>query len=51
MSQSQQNQEFKPLPQYTQVTTSNDAWITVTTVRIEANGDRVQTSAIISKQG
>lgn len=51
MSQSQQNQEFKPLPQYNQVTTSNDAWILVLTTKIEANGDRVQSSSIISKRG
>lgn len=50
MSQSA-NQDFAPQPQYDQTKSSNQAWVVVTTTRTEANGDRVQSSSIISKRG
>lgn len=50
MSQSA-NQDFTPQAQYSQTTTSNSSWISVVTTKIEPNGDRVQSSSIISKRG
>ena len=50
MSQTATVQDFAPLPQYRQTTTSNDHWITVTTVKTESDGSTTQRSQIISKR-
>jgi len=49
MAQSTTQQDFQPLPQYKQTTSSNATWITVTTVKTEFDGSTTQHSQIISK--
>ncbi len=50
MSQPAQNQDFQPLPQYTQTRNSNETWVNVTTTKTEADGTITQTSSIVSKK-
>jgi hypothetical protein len=51
MSKTNQNQDFTPPPQYSQTKVASSNWIVVTTTKVEANGDRVQSLSIISKRG
>jgi hypothetical protein len=50
MSQSQQNQEFQPLPQYSQSRNSNETWVNVTTTKTDPDGTVTQSLQIISKK-
>ena len=50
MSQPTQDQDFQPLPQYNQVKTHNQTWVSVTTTRIDPDGSTTQHSQIISKR-
>jgi hypothetical protein len=50
MAQTTQNQDFQPLPTYTQSTTSNDRWVNVTTTRTDPDGSVAQSLQIISKR-
>ncbi|HEY9834106.1 MAG TPA: hypothetical protein V6D26_26370 [Stenomitos sp.] len=50
MSQTTQNQDFQPLPQFTQTTTSNDHWVNVTTTRTDPDGSTTQSLQLISKR-
>jgi hypothetical protein len=50
MARTTQNQDFQPLPQYTQTTTKNESWVNVTVTKVEFDGTRTQTSSIISKR-
>lgn len=50
MPQAQQNQDFQPLPTYTQSTTKNESWVNVTTTKTEADGTVTQSLQIISKK-
>jgi hypothetical protein len=43
-------QDFQPLPQFTQSTTSNDQWVNVTTTRIDPDGSTTQSFQIIAKR-
>jgi hypothetical protein len=43
-------QDFQPLPEYTQTTTSNDHWVNVTTTRTDPDGSVSQSLQIISKR-
>lgn len=42
-------EDFQPLPQFTQTTTSNDHWVNVTTTRTDPDGSTTQSLQIISK--
>jgi hypothetical protein len=44
------DEDFQPLPQYTQSTTSNDYWLNVTTTRTDSDGSTTQSLQIISKR-
>jgi hypothetical protein len=50
MSQSQQNQDFQPLPTYTQSTASNETYTSVVTTRTDNDGTVTQTLQIITKR-
>jgi hypothetical protein len=43
-------QDFQPLPQFTQTTTSNEQWVNVTTTRTDSDGSVSQSLQIISKR-
>lgn len=43
-------QDFQPLPQYTQTRTSNESWVNVTTTRTDPDGSTTQSLQIISKK-
>jgi hypothetical protein len=43
-------EDFQPLPQFTQSTTSNDHWVNVTTTRTDPDGSTTQSLQIISKR-
>ena len=43
-------EDFQPLPQFTQSTTSNDHWVNVTTTRTDSDGTVSQSIQIISKK-
>jgi hypothetical protein len=43
-------QDFQPLPQFTQSTTSNDHWVNVTTTRTDPDGSTTQSFQIITKK-
>jgi|GEM_PF-1337760 len=45
-----QYQDFQPLPQYNQVKTQNQTWVSVTTTRIDPDGSTTQHLKIISKR-
>jgi len=47
---SQQNQDFQPLPQYSQTRTSNETYTNVTTTRTDSDGSVSQSIQIISKR-
>lgn len=49
MSQVQQNQDFQPLPQFTQTTTKNESWVNVTLTKTESDGSKTQTFFIAKK--
>lgn len=50
MSQTTQNQDFQPLPQYSQTRNSNDTYTSVVTVRNDPDGSTSQHLQIISKR-
>lgn len=50
MAQPTQDQDFQPLPQYRQSKTSNQTWVSVTTIRIDPDGTTIQRSLFISKR-
>jgi hypothetical protein len=50
MSQPAPNQDFQPLPQYTESSASNQTWIAVTLTKTESDGTVTQTSKIIPKR-
>jgi hypothetical protein len=43
-------EDFQPLPQFTQSTTSNDHWVNVTTTRTDPDGSTTQSFQIITKK-
>jgi hypothetical protein len=43
-------QDFQPLPQFTQTRTSNDHWVNVTTIRTDPDGSTTQSLQIIAKR-
>ena len=43
-------ENFQPLPQFTQTRTSNDQWVNVTTTRTDPDGSTTQSLQIISKR-
>jgi hypothetical protein len=43
-------EDFLPLPEYTQTRTSNDYWVNVTTTRTDSDGSTTQSLQIISKK-
>lgn len=43
-------EDFQPLPQFTQTTTSNEHWVNVTTTRTDPDGSTTQSLQIISKK-
>ena len=49
MSQTPQNQDFQPLPEYTQTQASNETWVNVTLTRTDPDGSRTQVSFIAKK--
>ena len=50
MSQQTQNQDFQPLPQYTQTRNSNETYTSVVTTRTDSDGTVSQSIQIISKR-
>ncbi len=44
------SEDFEPLPQFTQTTTSNEHWVNVTTIRTDPDGSITQNLQIISKR-
>ena len=50
MPQAQQNQDFQPLPEYTQTRISNETYTNVTTTRNDSDGTVTQTLQIITKR-
>lgn len=50
MSQNQQNQDFQPLPEYSQTSVSNATYTNVTTTRTDSDGTVTQVLQIISKR-
>jgi hypothetical protein len=49
MSQVTQNQDFQPLPTFTQTSQSNESWVAVVTTREDGDG-KSQSLQIISKK-
>lgn len=50
MSQPTQNQDFQPLPEYSQTSISNKTYTNVTTTRTDPDGSKTQSTQIISKR-
>ena len=48
-SQSQQNQDFQPLPTYKETTTQNANWVNVTVTRTDSDGSKSQVFFIAKK--
>lgn len=48
-SRTQQNQDFQPLPTYTQTTTKNESWVNVTLTKTDSDGTVTQTFFIAKK--
>lgn len=44
------NDDFAPLPQYTETSTSNQSWVNVTLTKTESDGTTTQVSAIVPKK-
>jgi hypothetical protein len=44
------NDDFKPLPTYTENKTSNSSWVNVTLTKTESDGTKSQTSFIVPKK-
>jgi len=44
------SQDFAPLPQYTESSTSNHSWVNVTVTKTDGDGNVSQTSTIVSKK-
>jgi hypothetical protein len=44
------NDDFAPLPTYTETSTSNSSWVNVTLTKTELDGTKTQVSAIVSKK-
>lgn len=49
MSQSTKNQDFQPLPEYSQSQASNATWVNVTLTRTDVDGSRTQVLFIAKK--
>lgn len=49
MSQTTPNQDFQPLPQYSQSQASNDTWVNITLTKTDSDGSRTQVSFIAKK--
>jgi hypothetical protein len=49
MSQQTPNQDFQPIPTYSQTTQQNDSWVVVTMTKDNPDGSRSQTTAIEAK--
>jgi hypothetical protein len=49
MSQTTQEQDFQPLPQYSQTTVQNESWVNVTLTRTDSDGSIAQTFFIAKK--
>lgn len=49
MSQIPHNQDFQPLPQYSQSIRINESWVAITTVRTDSDGTKTQSVAIEAK--
>jgi len=46
---SNKNEDFQPLPQYTQSVSTNESWVAITTVRTDSDGSITQSVAIEAK--
>jgi hypothetical protein len=46
MSQTTQNQDFQPLPQYSQSISTNESWVAITTTRKDPDGSITQRVAL-----
>jgi hypothetical protein len=42
--------DFQPLPQYEETSTSNQSWVNVTVTKTDSDGNVSQTSTIVSKK-
>ncbi len=49
MSQATQNQDFQPLPSYTQTKVTNDSWVNITLTKIDSDGSKSQVLIIAAK--
>jgi hypothetical protein len=47
---SKKNDDFAPLPQYTETSTSNGSWVNVTVTKTESDGSTTQVSNIVAKK-
>ena len=45
----QQNQDFQPLPTYTQTTIKNENWVNITVTRTDPDGSKIQKLTIAPK--
>lgn len=43
------NQDFQPLPEYTQSSKSNETWVNITLTKTDSDGSRTQVSFIAKK--
>ncbi len=43
---SNKNQDFQPLPQYSQSISTNESWVAITTTRIDPDGSTTQRVAL-----
>jgi hypothetical protein len=50
MSQTPKNQDFQPLPEYSQTRISNETYTNVTTTRTDSDGSTTQSLQIITKR-
>lgn len=49
MPQASSNQDFQPLPQYSQITTQNESWVNTTLTRTDPDGSRSQVFFLAKK--
>jgi hypothetical protein len=50
MSQTTPNQDFQPLPKYTESSASNNTWVAVTLTKQDAEGNVTQVQTIAPKR-
>jgi hypothetical protein len=49
MTKTAQNQDFHPLPQYSQSTTQNQSWVNVTLTKTDSDGSTTQVFFLAKK--